>query len=195
MSQSILVTGGAASGKSRFAITHFAPYDYVLYLKIGKEPTHDLLRRIKYDNDKFGVSWDVVTWEVNTDGSCKTDNAGNPSRISDMVADHKFVVFDSVSAYTRLAISNSVNSEEQLTTQVKREIERDILDTVFAVRDKVKENRGAIIITTLETGFTISPESKGAAAYLEILGRVNQRIANTSDSVYFSASGIQFQIK
>ena len=186
MSQSILVTGGASSGKSRFAVTHFAPYDYVLYLKIGKEPSPELLRRIKFDNEKFGVSWDILTRDEGVD-----ENFVLPG----LVGDHKFVILDSVSSFTAKVISGMVKSEEELTHDKMTEIERRITDEIFALRDKVQENRGAIILTTLETGFSVKPDNKGVAAYREILGKVNQRIANTSDAVYFSASGIQFQIR
>lgn len=36
MSKSILITGGAASGKSRWAVTNYSRYDYVLYLRTGE---------------------------------------------------------------------------------------------------------------------------------------------------------------
>ena len=86
----------------------------------------------------------------------------------------------------------SENSE--LTPDFMKAVEKRVIDEVFALRDKVAENRGDIIMTTLETGFSVKPENKELAAYREILGKINQRVANTASAVYFSASGIQFQI-
>ena len=50
-------------------------------------------------------------------------------------------------------------------------------------------------IITLETGFSVSPADPRQKALRRIIGYINQRIANSSDEVYFSASGIQFKIK
>ena len=61
--------------------------------------------------------------------------------------------------------------------------------------DAIKEKDGSMIIITLETGFSVIPENRAQAVFRVILGNVNQRIANISDEVYFSASGIQFKIK
>lgn len=77
----------------------------------------------------------------------------------------------------------------------KKAIEKRIIDDILAVRSKVAENRGNVMVITLETGFSVVPEDGYLAAYREIVGRVNQRIANSSDEVFFSASGIQFKIK
>lgn len=52
-----------------------------------------------------------------------------------------------------------------------------------------------MIIITLETGFSVTPADPAQVAFREILGAVNQRIANMSNEVYLSASGIQFNIK
>ena len=52
-----------------------------------------------------------------------------------------------------------------------------------------------MITITLETGFSVTPANREQAIFREILGNVNQRIANMSNEVYLSASGIQFKIK
>ena len=47
MANSILITGGSASGKSRFAVTHFHCCDYVLYLKAGSDLDADTKKRLE----------------------------------------------------------------------------------------------------------------------------------------------------
>ena len=83
----------------------------------------------------------------------------------------------------------------KLDENKKKTIEKRIIDDVMAMREKMEEKDGSMIIITVETGFSVTPENPVQAAYRQILGSVNQRIANTSDEVYFSASGIQFKIK
>ena len=78
---------------------------------------------------------------------------------------------------------------------MKKTVEKTIIEKIQDLREKVEENFGSLTIITLETGFSVAPVDKHLAVFREILGHVNQRIANTSDEVYFSASGIQFKIK
>ena len=47
MSKTILITGGAASGKSRWAVSYLAACDYVLYLRTADEVDKDTLGRIE----------------------------------------------------------------------------------------------------------------------------------------------------
>ncbi len=182
MADSILITGGAASGKARFAVTNFAAFDYVLFLRVGGELDTDVMNRIKFSTEKNGVEWDIVN--------------NNTLVPADEVKDHKFVIFDSVSSYARLVMDDMCPKDRgELGDDMKKQIEKRVIDGVTKMRDKVAENHGSVIIITLETGFSVRPADPVQAAYRDIMGRVNQRIANSCDEAYFSASGIQFKIK
>lgn len=180
MANSILITGGAASGKSRFAVSYFHSCDYVLYLKAGSDLDNDIRQRIDFETEKQGVQWDIMRFD-----------AKNPA---ELVGDHKFVIFDSLSSFTAI-VMNEICGAEEITDAMKKDVEKAVIERIQELRGKVEDNFGSLIIITLETGFSPAPVDKHIAAFREILGRVNQRIANTSDEVYFSASGIQFKIK
>ena len=80
MSKTILITGGAASGKSRWAVSYLAACDYVLYLRTADEVDKDTLGRIEYRNKHNFVEWDIKT--------------GITSTPVETITDHKFVIFD-----------------------------------------------------------------------------------------------------
>lgn len=181
MANSILITGGAASGKARFAVTNFAAFDYVLYLRVGEELNADITHRIEFSTQKNGVEWNIVHNRTTTP--------------ADEVKDHKFVIFDSVSAYTRLVMNKMCPDQSKLSDEMKKQIEKSVIDGITAMCEKVSGNHGSVIIITLETGFSVKPTDPAQAAYRDILGRINQRIANTCDEAYFSVSGIQFKIR
>ena len=181
MAKNILITGGAASGKSRWAVTHFAPCDYVLYLCSGNSVDADTMQRIKYSNEKHCVEWDI-----------KTEASENPVQ---HFTDHKFVIFDSLSSYTSGIIKEMCSDTDNMSEETRKEIEKRVISDITDMMDCIEEKQGSMIIITLETGFSVTPENRSQAMFREILGNVNQRIANTCDEVYFSASGIQFKIK
>ena len=110
MSNSILITGGVASGKSRFAISQFHSCDYVLYLKAGSELDSDIKQRIQFDNDKQGIQWRITRFDTS-----------NPA---ELVADHKFVIFDSLSSFAAIVI-NEICGAGEMTDAVKKQVEKE----------------------------------------------------------------------
>ncbi len=181
MAKTILITGGAASGKSRWAATYLAACDYVLYLCANDKIDPDTKRRIEFDNNQHGVEWDIV--QGVTESPVET------------FFDHKFVIFDALSSYTRRMIDTMCSEDEDIDEDKKKSIEKKIISDVTDMIDHINEIDGSMIIITVETGFSVTPENPRLALYRQILGAVNQRIANMADEVYFSASGIQFKIK
>lgn len=180
MARTILVTGGGASGKSRWAISQFAACDNVLYICPGRLDD-DTRNRISYSNKKNYVEWDI--------------REGVTSNPKELFNRHKFAVFDSLSAYTVLVMREMCPDIAQMTTELEKAIERRIVDDVLGMYDEIRLIEGDIVIVTVETGFSAEPENPELLMRRKILGMVNQRIANESSDVYLSASGIQFKIK
>lgn len=180
MSRSIYITGGVASGKSRFAVSYFSGCDNVLYLKAGVKADWDIINRIEYDCEKHGVSWDVIP-------SCTLTP-------SEEVDGHRYVIFDNLHSYTKL-VAKEFAPDGEIDDLMKKKIEKFVLSKMFELRDKVAENLGTIVIIGIEIPGVLPSENPKTSVFCDILGRVCQRLANTSDEVYFSASGIQFKIK
>lgn len=181
MSKTMLVTGGAASGKTRWAVSYFSACDYVLYLCVTDAVDNDTMHRIEYGNKQNFVEWDIKT---NAD-----------TNLADYVTDHKFVILDNLAAYVSKVIDKMCPNPEDMTVELKKEIEKTIIQDISDIYDQVMVIDGSMIIITLETGFSVMPNNREQQNFREILGTVNQRIANMSNEVYLSASGIQFRIK
>ncbi len=181
MSKTILITGGAASGKSRWAVSYFAACDNVLYLRTANAVDENTMNRIEYGNKQNYVEWDVRT--------------GVTSDLASNIESHKFVIFDSLAAYVSLIINQTCPEGTDITEEHKKQIEKKVIDDVLEMYDAIMVKDGSMIVITLETGFSVTPDNHRQAMFREILGSVNQRIANMSNEVYLSASGIQFKIK
>ncbi|MGN1137190.1 MAG: bifunctional adenosylcobinamide kinase/adenosylcobinamide-phosphate guanylyltransferase [Oscillospiraceae bacterium] len=181
MSKTILVTGGAASGKSRWAVSYFAACDYVLYLCTADAIDEDTKRRIEYGNKQNYVEWDI--------------KEGADESLVELIGDHKFIIFDSLASYTSKMIHRMCPDTSKLDENMKKEIEKKVIQDVMDMYDQVMVIDGSMIVITVETGFSVTPEEPEKRIFREIIGAVNQRIANMSNEVYLSASGIQFKIK
>lgn len=181
MAKTIMVTGGASSGKTRWAATYLAACDYVLYLCSADKVDEDTLKRIEYSNKQNYVEWDIKT--------------GITEKPAETFTDHKFVIFDSLASYTSKAIEKMCPDISQMTPEKEKEIEGKVIEDVTAMFDSIMTIDGTMIIITLETGFSTTPESRDQAVFRKIIGTVNQRISHMCSDVYLSASGVQFKIK
>lgn len=181
MSKIILVTGGASSGKSRWAVTYLNGCDYVLYLCTSEKLNPNTLSRIEFANKQNFVEWDI-----------KENVTENPASL---FTDHKFVIFDRLPVYAMGVMKRMCPDASKLDDDMEKQIEKQIITDVTDMFDSIALIDGTMIIITLETGFSIEPENHEQTVYRKILGIVNQRIANMCSEVYLSASGIQFRIK
>lgn len=180
MARTILVTGGSASGKSRWAISQFVACDNVLYICPG-EMDADTRNRIEYGNKNNYVEWDI-----------KENVTSNPQALYNR---HKFVIFDNLYDYTVKIMEQMCPDIADCDSDMEKAIAKRIIEDVISMQDETRLIEGDLVVITLETGFSIVPEDPTLKALRKILGIVNQRIANVSSDVYLSASGIQFKIK
>jgi adenosylcobinamide kinase/adenosylcobinamide-phosphate guanylyltransferase len=181
MSKVIVVTGGAASGKSRWAVSYFSACNHVLYIASADEVDADTLDRIKFDTDEAGMKWNIVSG-VSEDPAERFDG-------------FRYVIFDNLASYTSKAIKSLCPDISAADDEMRKKITEQVVDDITAMYSKTIEMDGNLIIITLETGFSSKPKDPEQRLFREVLGSVNQRIANMANDVYLSVSGIQFRIK
>ncbi len=180
MASITLVTGGAVSGKSRWAISYFRTCDNVLYMNTSSELPAETRNRMDYSNRENDVVWEVV------------DNVTNPV---EHIKDHKFFIFDNLGGYVDYVMRRTAKDINNITPEEHEKVRSEVVKNIIECMDKVMELNGAMVIITTEPGFSVYPLSGQQASFRDILGMVNQRIANTAQEVYLSVSGIQYKIK
>lgn len=180
MSSITLVTGGAVSGKSRWAISYFRTCDNVLYINTSPELPAETRNRLEYSNKENDVTWEVL------------DNVTDPVAC---IKDHKFFILDNLGGYVENLMHENVKDIKNITHDEYEKIRSAAVNNVIECMNKVIALNGALVIITTEPGFSVNPISSEQEAFRDILGAVNQRIANTAQEVYLSVSGIQFKIK
>ena len=181
MVNTIFITGGADSGKSRWAVTRLAPYNNVLFLDTHTKVSHQTLNRIKYSTDLYGVNWDIQTGVVDAP--------------QNYLGRHSYVIFDSLDDYAYHTLLRECPNIEKINDEIRNNVQRKLISDMEALHNHARDTGGCVIITTLEVGFSLMPQDLFRKELRGIVGTVNQRIANISDEVYFSASGVQVLMK
>lgn len=180
MASITLVTGGAVSGKSRWAISYFRTCDNVLFMNTSPEMPQETLHRLEYSTKENEVEWEIV------------NDVKDPVPL---IKDHKFFILDDLGSYVASLMRERSADINNITKEEYETIRSEAVNKVIECMDKVNEINGALVIITIEPGFSVMPLNSAQTSFRDIMGAVNQRIANTAQEVYLSVSGIQFRIK
>lgn len=174
MGKIILVTGGARSGKSKFA------EDYTLSLRadaslpaiyIATSETFDseMEERVSAHRKRRGLEWKSVEEPLELAQMLKeTDNYLNQPRLVDCLT---------------LWLNNLIYYQRDIDSECATLI--DVLDRQHA----------DVVFVTNEIGSGVVPEHPDTRAFRDKAGLLNQRIARQASEVYLSVSGIAVRIK
>lgn len=185
MGKIIFITGGARSGKSRFAEGLLKGRDAVLYVATGIGFDAEMKDRISRHRSQRNPAWKTVECYRNIAGALK-DNCG----------DRKYILLDCVT----IMISNILVLDAGLdwdkagmaeVDKVEEKVRKEMRDIIVMAHDF----NGETIIVSNELGMGIVPPTPLGRHYRDIAGKVNQLLAAEADEVYFMVSGIPVKIK
>ena len=179
MGKIVLVTGGARSGKSRFAEQYAARFGKkVAYIATAGVYDEEMAFRVKLHRERRPKDWH--TWEAPEDAHLAIEEAGKV---------HDMILFDCLTLY----VSNLLCAWENV---------RDSAANYELIREKIsllleaaKEQEGTTIFVTNEVGAGIVPENHLAREYRDITGIANQLTAREAAEVYVVSCGIAVDFK
>src|SRR6056297_1161792 len=185
MSEIILVTGGARSGKSRFAEKLCkSKGDKILYIATSIPFDEEMEDRIKKHKKDRPDNWLLVEKYKNF----------KELELSKKFKSANIILLDCIT----VMISN-IYVEEQLDdkTEIKKyeEIERKILEDINDLTRLVHKQNKEIVLVSNEIGMGIVPINRFTRMYRDTAGRVNQFVSHKADKVYLTISGIGIDIK
>lgn len=168
MSKSILITGGARSGKSRIAEDWVAEMRGTpIYIATGQALDGEMEARIAEHKERRGDSW--VTREEPLDlVHALADTDGSGPRLVDCLT---------------LWLSNQIYHE------------RDWRAEADTLARSVSAQTSPVIFVTNEVGLGIVPENALARTFRDAQGHLNQRIAANCDEVYLAVAGYPMKVK
>lgn len=179
MGRLILVLGGARSGKSAFAqrLAQELGGERVLFVATAAPGDEEMQRRIEKHRHQRPAGW--RTLEVQRDvGAAILDHAGDAAAVL-------------VDCLTLLVSNLLMNTADPFATEVERQVTAEV-DELIACATRLP---GPFIVVSNEVGLGLVPPNPLGRAYRDLLGRVNQVLAQRADEVYFLIAGIPVKIK
>ncbi len=177
--KTILLTGGARSGKSRRAQELAAKGGgAVLFVATAEAGDDEMESRIKTHKAHRPKEW--TTLEVTT-------HVGGG--IAKAIGKAKTVIIDDITLLT----SNIFQQfDEKADAAV---VEKALTAEINELIDCMKNAKADFIIVTNEVGLGIVPGDKVSRLYRDLLGKANQMLAKHVDEVYLMVSGIPVAVK
>jgi adenosylcobinamide kinase/adenosylcobinamide-phosphate guanylyltransferase len=168
MSCSLLITGGARSGKSSFAEKRTLSYGTpVLYIATAQAFDEEMENRIQLHQQRRGDEWRTIS---------------EPLAIANILTSLDRQGACLVDCLT-LWLSNLIFAEE------------DISKATSSLIEAIATRRDPVILVTNEVGGGIVPENALARRFRDEAGRLNQIVAEAVDEVYTCISGIPLKLK
>jgi adenosylcobinamide kinase/adenosylcobinamide-phosphate guanylyltransferase len=178
MAHTLFITGGARSGKSRFAeelaLNFGAPLGY---LATARALDDEMKERIKLHQLRRGNEWCIIEEPLQL-RQALVDSDGR----------YKAILVDCVTLWlSNLLLAGHENPGENIEVRIRVDVQH-LLDTLGGMATPV-------IVVSNEVGMGIVPENRLARLFRDITGQTNQLLAAGADEVYAVFSGIPLKLK
>jgi len=185
MSDIILITGGARSGKSATAEKIAAENGPVLYIATATACDEEMEQRIKFHQGNRPESW--ITWERYY-GLADIENEFD-------LDSYNTIMLDCVGNLLMGILYEEVPDADKFDTADFEKVVQASIAEINAICSFAGKNNKRIIFVTNEIGMGIVPETRYARYFRDALGHINKHVARLSDKVILMMSGIPVTIK
>lgn len=186
MGKSILITGGARSGKSSYAEKLAREHNgKVLYIATSIPFDEEMKNRVKRHRESRPSEWD--TYE---------GFRGLGQVIAEKGRQYDAILLDCVTVMvTNLLLEYPGIDYDNAGYEDFIEAEQAIQAEVDEMLKGISGTAATVIMVTNELGSGIVPENLLGRVFRDIAGRVNQHIAGHCDEVYLTVCGLPLKLK
>ena len=169
-SRIVFVTGGARSGKSRFALSEALKIGgKKAFLATAEETDREMEDRIRRHKQDRGNRWKTFEEPISI-----------ARIIREIDGRYPVVVIDCLTLWLANVMMSGLDAEKETGR---------LLAALKALKKSV------LFIVSNEVGMGIVPENELARQFRDMAGQMNQGVASISDEVYVTVSGIPLKIK
>jgi adenosyl cobinamide kinase/adenosyl cobinamide phosphate guanylyltransferase len=166
----VLITGGARSGKSRHALELAESAERPFFVATAKALDSEMEKRISKHKAERGSHWTTIEEGVDLAGALRQANDANAD----------FIVVDCLTLWTANIMENDPDSLD---------------GRLEAFINALEESNAPVAMVTNEVGMGIVPANALARGFRDILGKVNAATAAAADTLLLMVAGIPMKVK
>jgi adenosylcobinamide kinase/adenosylcobinamide-phosphate guanylyltransferase len=179
MSKITLILGGARSGKSSYAMQLAeATRNPVTFIATAQAYDDEMSARIQKHKAERPASWQTLELPLHI--------ASNVSQIKSEV-----VILDCVTLWVTNLLMQFVKDDLVDESPFMQAARNETESLLSAIREAGQE----WLIVSNEVGLGLVPPYQMGRVYRDVLGWVNQRLAQEADTVFFMVAGIPMTVK
>ena len=180
------VIGGARSGKSTFAESKAKEYsEKVLYIATSVITDEAMADRVKKHKVQRPGSWETL--EMYSDFRSLADKEEFKSS--------QAILLDCITTMIGNFMIDSKLDFDTCSPDDVNNLEKTINQEVLSLINVCNENNKKLIIVSNETGMGVVPPYYMGNYFRDISGRINNKIGQESDFMYFIFSGVPIKLK
>ena len=166
-----LVLGGVRSGKSRYALAEAARFTTVTFVATAARSDAEMRRKISAHRRERPSGWRTVEESAALDAVIRREG-----RRADVL------LIDCLTTYC-----GGLLSRRRTAAGRHRDLE--------AVVDAIRVTPASVLVVSNEVGSGVVPAFKSGRVFRDLLGEMNQQVAQVADRVVLLVAGIPLAIK
>lgn len=175
-----LIVGGARSGKSTLAESFYKDKTDVVYIATARIEDEEMKQRIEHHKVSRPHYW--RTYEDNYD-------------LEKAIGNEKHYLLDCITVLTSNIMFDMSKDKEIIDNALQKAIEDKVIAVIKQLVKKINDLSLTLVLVTNEVGCAVVPENHVSRVYTDILGRVNQRVAEISHEAFAVICGIPLKLK
>lgn len=167
-----LILGGARSGKSGYARKLASTFKRVAFIATARPTDREMRRKIARHRSERPASWETLEAPTDLAGAIESG-----SRRADVI------LVDCLTLY----LANIMGSTRGVVVKIEGRLDR--------VCQAIQASRSSMIVVSNEVGCGVVPAFRSGRRYRDLLGQLNQQIAEIADRVILMVAGIPLVVK
>ena len=167
-----LILGGARSGKSRYAQELASPFEKVIFIATARREDAEMRVKIARHRRERPASWKTLEVSTGLDRALRGKCHG---------AD--LLIIDCLTIYVANAMGRKQGESRQLRSHMG------------SIREAIRESAASVIIVSNEVGWGVVPPYRSGRKYRDLLGEINQQVAQIADRVILMVAGLPMIVK
>ncbi|MGQ9501772.1 MAG: bifunctional adenosylcobinamide kinase/adenosylcobinamide-phosphate guanylyltransferase [Anaerolineae bacterium] len=185
MGKMVFITGGARSGKSRFAeMLARRHHGRVCYIATAMIADEEMERRVALHRQRRPPEWDTLE----CDGSLAAS-------LCQAAQDYHLLLVDCLTLYLARFLPSDLPQNMPLRSELEEEIHKRVDEEIVAIITTTRGVAADVIIVSNEVGSGLVPPYPAGRLFRDLMGYANQMLAREAEFVYVVIAGVPLDLK
>lgn len=176
----ILITGGARSGKSAYAENLLKEKEDVVYIATAEVLDEEMRERVRKHIERRCKNWRTEEIFKNLVSS---------------VGKEKYYLLDCITNMVSRILFENTKDGRKITSETVKQTSETAIYEITKLSEKINKAKGTLLLVTNEVGNSIVPMNPLARAFRDVQGIVNAKIAAIADEVVLTVCGLPLFLK